>query len=101
MRYNSRMSKEVIRLILGYIAMMNLISFAMFGIDKAKAKRHSRRIPENALMMSAWLSGAPGAMLGMRVFHHKTRHRLFQYGIPPAVLLWTGVIVLLVFRLTV
>ena len=78
---------------------MNVISFTLFGIDKAKAKRHAWRIPESALMMSAFLSGAFGAMLGMHVFRHKTKHALFTIGIPLAAVLWLGVIAFLTVRM--
>ena len=49
---------ELMRLLLIYLALMNLASFAMYGADKAKAIRNSWRIPENALLMSAVLFAA-------------------------------------------
>ena len=70
---------------------MNVISFTLFGIDKAKAKRHAWRIPESALMMSAFLSGAFGAMLGMHVFRHKTKHWYFRVFIPLILLIQIAV----------
>ena len=56
---------------------LNAVSFALFGIDKRRARRGARRIPEATLLLSALVSGTVGAWLGMRVFHHKTRKRSF------------------------
>ncbi len=88
MMYNSRMTKETLYLILGYIACMNLFAFVLFGIDKRRAAKKAWRIPEKALLMSAFLSGAFGAYAGMKVFRHKTRHRLFTVLVPLAMILW-------------
>ena len=59
------------------ILMISFITFCMYGIDKWKAKRGSWRISEKALLMSAFCFGGIGAFLGMRVFHHKTKHWYF------------------------
>ncbi len=64
-----------------YVA-VNLTAFILFGVDKRRARRHMRRIPESTLMGVSALGGALGALLGMRVFHHKTRHRKFTIGVP-------------------
>jgi len=62
---------------------INLVSFAVFGIDKRRAgKRGARRIPERTLFLLAGLGGSIGALLGMRIWHHKTLHRSFRFGIP-------------------
>lgn len=62
---------------------INLITFLVFGLDKAKAKRQgARRIPERTLFTLAVVGGSVGALLGMRVWHHKTLHRTFRLGIP-------------------
>lgn len=60
----------------------NVVSFAMMGVDKRRAKRKQYRISERALMIAAACFGAPGGMLGMMVFRHKTRHLKFAVGIP-------------------
>lgn len=54
-----------------YFIFINLNSFAVFGTDKRKAIKHQRRIPENVLLILAFLGGAVGAVLGMLVFRHK------------------------------
>lgn len=65
-----------------YLALINLLSFILFGIDKWKAKRARWRIPESTLLTIAALGGSLGAWLGMRVWHHKTLHKKFAWGIP-------------------
>lgn len=65
----------------------NLTAFVLFGVDKRRAKRSMWRIPEATLMTVSALGGAVGALFGMRVFHHKTRHRKFTLGIPAILLL--------------
>lgn len=69
---------------------MNLIAFALYGIDKRRAKQGVWRISEYTLLLVALLGGSLGALLGMRYFHHKTRHRKFRYGVPLILLLQLG-----------
>lgn len=73
-----------------YIILINLIAFALMGIDKRRAVRHAWRISEKTLFLSALLGGSLGALLGMYTFRHKTRHWYFVYGIPAILLLQTG-----------
>lgn len=64
---------------------VNLLCLLIFGLDKALAMGHKRRIPEATLLTFAVLGGSVGAMLGMTVFHHKTNareHPGFVWGIP-------------------
>ncbi len=72
----------MIRIILVFMAVMSLVSFAAFGIDKYKAMTNRWRISERTLFLTAILGGGIGAFLGMKVFHHKTRHKHFAVGIP-------------------
>ena len=65
-----------------YIVTVSIISFAMFGIDKYRSMNHAWRISEAALIFSAIIGGSIGSLLGMRVFHHKTKHIKFVVGIP-------------------
>ena len=72
----------MIWLVLIYAAVMSLITFAAFGIDKYKAINKRWRIRERTLFLLALLGGGVGAFLGMKVFHHKTLHKKFAIGIP-------------------
>jgi len=65
--------------ILIYLGAVNLFAFLAFAVDKWKAVRARRRIPEKTRLLAALLAGAPGAWLGARVFHHKTSKRSFLW----------------------
>lgn len=72
----------VVQVILYYLVAMNVFGFLFMGLDKWKAKKRAWRIPEATLLLIAALGGAIGSMVGMHLFHHKTRHWYFLYGIP-------------------
>ena len=72
--------------LLVWLAAINLVTFAVYGIDKAKAKRGAWRVPEKTLFLLPLLGGSVGALLGMRVFHHKTKHWYFVWGVPAILL---------------
>ena len=65
-----------------YFLAINIIAFIVYGIDKLKARKNLRRIPEATLLLLAVIGGSIGAWLGMRVWHHKTMHLKFKYGVP-------------------
>ena len=65
-----------------WLAIINCVAFAMYGIDKYKSMHHKWRIPESTLLLLAVAGGSIGAMLGMQVFRHKTKHLKFKYGVP-------------------
>lgn len=73
---------DVITLLLSYFIAINLIGFALMGIDKYKARKRAFRIPEATLFTIAVIGGSIGSILGMYAFRHKTRHRSFVYGMP-------------------
>ena len=70
------------RLLACYLLAINVATLITFGIDKLKAKRAKWRIPEATLLMMAAVGGSVGAWAGMKLWHHKTRHKKFRYGIP-------------------
>lgn len=70
------------KLIIIYFIAINLVTFFLYGIDKWKAKRSKWRIPEATLLGLAVIGGSIGAWLGMKVWHHKTQHKKFKYGLP-------------------
>ena len=69
-------------IILGYLLAVNITSFLLYGIDKYKAKKGRWRISEATLLLMAVIGGSIGAWAGMRLWHHKTMHKMFKYGIP-------------------
>ncbi len=81
-----------------YLTFVNLLAFACFGIDKQKAKAHQWRISEKTLLGIALCGGSLGAILGMRFFHHKTRHAKFVLGLP-AILILQGIAAILVYSI--
>jgi len=74
-----------------YLILINLIAFLLMYVDKQKAIKRQYRIPESVLLWSAFLGGAIGAYLGMKMFHHKTKHIKFTLGVPVAIIT-TGVL---------
>ncbi|WP_027410203.1 DUF1294 domain-containing protein [Anoxybacteroides tepidamans] len=65
-----------------YIVFINIISFLTMAIDKHKAKHRKWRISERTIWLLALAGGAVGATAGMYSFRHKTKHRVFRYGLP-------------------
>ncbi|MDE7378918.1 MAG: DUF1294 domain-containing protein [Paraprevotella sp.] len=78
------------RLVLYCPVVVNILAFLAYGLDKLKAKRHQRRIPERTLLLLALIGGSAGAWWGMKVWHHKTRHKKFTLSIPVLFLLQTA-----------
>ena len=70
------------QIILIYLIAINVVAFFLYGIDKWKAKRSKWRISEAMLLGLAVIGGSIGAWLGMKVWHHKTMHKKFKYGLP-------------------
>lgn len=77
-------------LILYYLLAVNVLTFIVYGFDKRKARRKRWRIPEATLLGLAVIGGSVGAWIAMRLFHHKTLHNKFRYGIPVIFLLQTA-----------
>ena len=72
----------MMNIILGYLLAVNIATFFLYGIDKYKAKKGQWRISEATLLLMAVIGGSIGAWVGMRIWHHKTMHKKFKYGIP-------------------
>ena len=68
--------------LLVYLLIINAAAFSLMLADKLKARRNKWRIPENTLMAAAFLGGSIGALCGMYLFRHKTRHPKFTIGVP-------------------
>ena len=74
--------KDITIITIIFLLAINTVTFLLYGIDKWKAKRSRWRIPESVLLGLAAVGGSIGAWLGMRVWHHKTQHKKFRYGVP-------------------
>ena len=87
----------MVPLLLFYLVTINALGFLIMLADKEKAKKRLWRIPEATLLTVAALGGSIGCLVGMKVFHHKTRKPKFYIGIPVtlALQLILGVIVFL------
>ena len=68
--------------LLYYLIVINIVTFLVYGIDKWEAKQGSWRISEATLLILAVIGGSIGALLGMKVWRHKTMHKKFKYGLP-------------------
>ena len=73
--------------LLYYLIVINVVTFLVYGIDKWKAKQGSWRISEATLLILAVIGGSIGALLGMKVWRHKTQHKKFRYGIPVIIII--------------
>ncbi len=81
--------------LLYYLLGINVVTFLVYGIDKVKAKHNSWRISEATLLTLAVVGGVIGALLGMKVWRHKTQHKKFKYGVP--LILLTQISLVIVF----
>ena len=86
------------KIFLIYLLFINVITFFTYGIDKWKAKRSKWRIPESTLLMMAVMGGSIGAWFGMKVWHHKTMHKKFKYGVPVIIFAQLAIVGYIIFR---
>ena len=86
---------EMMNIILYYLLAVNIATFLLYGIDKYKAKKNKWRISEATLLMIAVIGGSIGAWAGMRLWHHKTMHKKFKYGIPVIIIMQVCLVVYL------
>lgn len=74
--------RSLFALVIPLLLALNLASFLLMGVDKRRAVRDVRRIPEKTLLTACGLFAALGGLIGMHVFHHKTRKLKFSIGVP-------------------
>ena len=74
--------QNTILIVMGVLIVINLVSFALMGIDKRRARRGVCRISERTLFLTTACFGGLGGVLGMKVFHHKTKHWYFRVFFP-------------------
>lgn len=79
-----------------YLLIVNLIAFALYGIDKRRAIKHKFRIPEKTLLWMARIGGGVGSWAGIKVFRHKTKHTKFRIIVPLWTIIWIVALVLAV-----
>ena len=89
----------MVYVIIAILFVMNLLAFALMGIDKAKAKAGAWRIPEKTLFLVTALFGGLGGTLGMNVFRHKTKHWYFKFGFPALLVIQLAVLALVLPKL--
>ena len=86
-------------IVIYYLLIINAVAFIVYGIDKLKARKGRWRISEATLLLLALVGGSVGAWLGMKVWHHKTMHLKFKYGLPTIFLLQLAIAVYLCTRM--
>lgn len=69
-------------MIIKYFLAINVLTFAVYGVDKWKARQGRWRVPEATLIGLAALGGSAGAWVAMQLFRHKTKKNKFRYGVP-------------------
>jgi uncharacterized membrane protein YsdA (DUF1294 family) len=72
----------MLKIILYYLAAINLYSLIVMYVDKRRAEAHKWRVPESRIFFVASIFGSIGVLAGMKIFRHKTKHKKFVYGIP-------------------
>ena len=88
-----------LKIVLYYLLAVNLLTFIIYGIDKYKARHNHWRVREASLLLLAALGGSIGALLAIKVFHHKTQHKKFRYGVPAILFIQITIAVYLYFVL--
>lgn len=79
--------------IYAYIFIVNIYGFIIMGMDKKKSLKRKWRTREKAFFITAFIGGALGIYMGMKVYHHKTLHKKFKYGIPAIILLNLAILI--------
>lgn len=88
---------RVITYIILYLTAVNLTGFIVMGIDKMRAKKRVWRIPESTLFVIALIGGSLGTTIGMHLFHHKTRHWYFVFGMPAILVIQIAIVLILMY----
>lgn len=83
------------KLIVLYYMIINIFSCFLIGLDKRKAVLGQYRIKERTFFLLCWMLGSLGVLFGMYIFHHKTKHYSFKYGIPIILLINMAIMTLI------
>ena len=84
-----------------YLLIINLLAYIIYGIDKRRARKDKYRIPESTLLWMARLGGGVGSWIGIKNFHHKTKHNRFRIAVPLWTAIWIAGIVYVVMKFCV
>ena len=82
-----------------YLLIINVVTFALYGIDKWKAIHNKWRIREATLLITALIGGSLGAFIAMHVLRHKTLKWYFKYTVPAMLVVHVVGMILLVIKL--
>jgi len=85
------------QIVLIYLAMINVVTFFVYGIDKWKSQHNRWRVPESMLLGLAAIGGSVGAWLGMKAWHHKTQHKKFKYGVPVILVVQVALVIVILY----
>lgn len=83
-----------VKFIIGYFLVLNILTFVVYGLDKHAARIGGRRVPENVLLLLAFVGGTPGAYIARRYFRHKTIKRPFITRLRLILIVQIGVLLL-------
>ena len=89
---------ELTKIELAYLLVMNVVGFAVMGIDKYKAIKGKWRVPEKTLFLLSILGGSIGTWAGMYAFRHKTKHWYFVIGMPAILFIQIALVIYLNLR---
>jgi uncharacterized membrane protein YsdA (DUF1294 family) len=81
-----------------YLIVVNIVAVVLYGIDKHKAKAGQWRISEKTLIGVAVIGGSIGAFAGMHLFHHKTKHWYFRFGLPLLLIVQIAAVIVYLIR---
>ena len=74
------------------LALINLVTFIIYGLDKRKAKKRKMRYSESFLIGLAVFGGSIGALVAVYTFRHKTKHKKFTIGLPLILIIETALL---------
>ncbi|MBP9478573.1 MAG: DUF1294 domain-containing protein [Sebaldella sp.] len=89
---------KLYEIVLYYLLTINIFTMYTFFLDKSKAKNHKWRIKERTLFLLSIMGGSLGALLGMKLFKHKTKHWYFKYGIPAILVIQIALMIYLIIK---
>lgn len=78
-----------------YIALINILTFFVYGLDKSAAVKQKQRIPNRVLLGLAAIGGSAGALAGMYTFRHKTQKKYYTITVPLLLILQIAAAVML------